>query len=81
MPASPSSLIVSLSAAPAGLCTQQLAAGLPTALTQVPDPRARRGIRHQLVVVVTAAVCSSSTGRSSLAPDSFKPASGCGPAT
>jgi hypothetical protein len=43
MPASPSSLIASLSAAPAGLSTQQLAAGLPTALARVPDPPARRG--------------------------------------
>jgi hypothetical protein len=51
----PSSLIPSLSGAPAGLSTQQLAAGLPTALARVPDPRARRGICHQLVVVVTFA--------------------------
>ena len=62
MPASPSSLIASLSAAPTGLSTQQLAAGLVTALAQVPDPRARRGIRHQLVVVVTAAICAVVAG-------------------
>src|SRR4051794_6595432 len=62
MPASPSSLIASLSAAPTGLCPQQLAAGLPTALAGVPDPRARRGIRHHLVVVVTAAVCAVVAG-------------------
>ncbi|WP_238005915.1 transposase family protein [Dactylosporangium sp. AC04546] len=55
MPASPSSLIASLSAAPVGLSTQQMAAG-------VPDPRARRGIRHQLVVVVTAAGCAVVAG-------------------
>src|SRR5437660_165181 len=48
MPASPSSLIASLSTAPAGLSTPQLAASLSTALAQVPDPRARRGIRHRL---------------------------------
>jgi predicted transposase YbfD/YdcC len=40
----------------------QLAAGLPTALAQVPDPRARRGVRHRLVVVVTAAVCAVVAG-------------------
>src|SRR6266540_3412176 len=62
VPASPSSLIASLSAAPTGLSTQQLAAGLVTALAQVPDPRARRGIRHQLVVVVTAAICAVVAG-------------------
>src|SRR6266545_4852450 len=62
MPASPSSLIASLSAAPTGLSTQQLAAGLVTALAQVPDPRARRGIRHQLVVVVTVAICAVVAG-------------------
>src|SRR5438046_730324 len=62
MPASPSSLIASLSAAPAGLSAQELATGLPTALAGVPDPRARRGIRHQLAVVVTAAVCAVVAG-------------------
>ncbi|GAA2580974.1 hypothetical protein GCM10010399_08430 [Dactylosporangium fulvum] len=62
MPASPSSLIASLSAAPAGLCAPQLAAGLPAALAHVSDPRARRGVRRQLVVVVTAAVCAVVAG-------------------
>jgi predicted transposase YbfD/YdcC len=62
MPASPSSLIASLSAAPAGLSTQELTAGLPTALATVPDPRARRGIRHRLPVVVSAAICAVVAG-------------------
>ncbi len=62
MPASPSLLIVSLSPAPAGLCPQEVAAGLPAALAAVPDPRARRGIRHRLTVVVTAAVCAVVAG-------------------
>ncbi|WP_327004528.1 transposase family protein [Dactylosporangium sp. NBC_01737] len=62
MPASPSLLIASLSAAPAGLCPRELTRGLPTALARVPDPRARRGIRHQLAVVVTAAVCAVVAG-------------------
>lgn len=62
MPASPSSLIASLSVAPAGLSTQQLSAGLPAALARVPDPRARRGVRHQLVVVLAAAVCAVVAG-------------------
>lgn len=62
MPASPSSLIASLSAAPAGLSTQELTAGLPAALAAVPDPRARRGIRHRLTVVVSAAICAVMAG-------------------
>jgi hypothetical protein len=62
MPASPSSLIASLSAAPAGLSVQELTPGLPVALARVPDPRACRGIRHQLAVVVTAAVCAVVAG-------------------
>lgn len=62
MPALPSLLISSLSAAPAGLSTPQLAARLPTVLAHVPDPRARRGVRHHLAVVVTAAVCAVLTG-------------------
>jgi len=62
MPASPSSLIASLSTAPAGLPAQELAAGLPAALAEVPDPRARRGIRHRLTVVVTAAICAVVAG-------------------
>jgi predicted transposase YbfD/YdcC len=65
MPALPSSLIASLPAAPAGLSTQQVAAGLPTALARIPDPRARRGIRHRLAVVLTAAVCAVMAGHRS----------------
>jgi predicted transposase YbfD/YdcC len=62
MPASPSSLIASLSAAPTGLCPPELTIGLPAALAAVPDPRDRRGIRHRLAVVVTAAVCAVVAG-------------------
>ena len=62
MPASPSSLIASLSAVPAELGPPQLTIGLPAALAAVPDPRARRGIRHRLVVVLTAAVCAVVAG-------------------
>jgi hypothetical protein len=31
-------------------------------LSEVPDPRARRGVRHRLTVVVTAAVCAVVAG-------------------
>src|SRR5262245_58357448 len=62
MPASPSSLIASLSAAPAGLCPPELTVGLSEALVGIPDPRARRGIRHRLAVVLTAAVCAVVAG-------------------
>jgi hypothetical protein len=62
MPASPSSLIASLSAVPAGLRPPELTVGLPEALARVPDPRARRGIRHRLTVVLTAAVCAVVAG-------------------
>jgi predicted transposase YbfD/YdcC len=62
MPASPSSLIASLSSAPAGLTAQDLARGLVSALAAVPDPRGRRGIRHRLTVVVSAAVCAVVAG-------------------
>jgi hypothetical protein len=65
MPASPSSLIASLSPAPARLselCPPELTAGLPAALAAVPDPRARRGVRHRLAVVLTAAVCAVVAG-------------------
>ncbi|WP_444950303.1 hypothetical protein [Micromonospora ureilytica] len=31
----------------------EAAGGLPTALAGLPDPRARRGIRHRLTVVMT----------------------------
>src|SRR3954471_24122799 len=55
MPASPSSLISALSCPPAGV-TLPDTAGLPAALAHLPDPRARRGVRHRLPVVVSAAV-------------------------
>src|SRR4051812_45092858 len=55
MPALPSSLISSLSRAPA-VPVPEAAAGLPAARAELPDPRARRGVRHRLTVVVTAAI-------------------------
>jgi predicted transposase YbfD/YdcC len=61
MPALPSSLISSLSDAPA-LTVPETAGGLPAALAVWPDPRARRGVRHQLSVVVTAVVCAVVAG-------------------
>jgi predicted transposase YbfD/YdcC len=66
MPALPSSLISSLTDAPA-LTVPETAGGLPTALAAVRDPRARRGVRHQLSVVVTAAVCAVVAGYRSYA--------------
>ncbi|MER6596631.1 ISAs1 family transposase [Micromonospora purpureochromogenes] len=66
MPALPSSLITSLSCAPA-LTVPETAGGLPAALAGLPDPRARRGVRHRLVVVVTAAVCAVVAGYRSYA--------------
>jgi tetratricopeptide (TPR) repeat protein len=62
MPASSSSLIASLSGAPAGLRPPDLVVGLPAALAAVPDPCARRGVRHRLTVVLTAAVCAVVAG-------------------
>src|SRR3954466_11100947 len=67
MPALPSSLISSLSSAPAGAPTSALATGLLAALADLPDPRARRGVRHRLTVVVTAAVCAVVAGYRSYA--------------
>src|SRR5919112_5403652 len=61
MPALPSSLISSLSGAPA-FTVPETAAGLLAALADLPDPRARRGVRHALTVVVTAAVCAVVAG-------------------
>jgi predicted transposase YbfD/YdcC len=61
MPALPSSLISSLSDAPA-LTVPETAGGLCAALVAVRDPRSRRGVRHQLAVVVTAAVCAVVAG-------------------
>lgn len=66
MPALPSSLISSLSCAPA-LTVPEAAGGLPAALAGLPDPRARRGVRHRLTVVVTAAVCAVVAGYRSYA--------------
>lgn len=62
MPALPSSLVSSLSDAPAGACAGPGTAGLLAALDCLPDPRARRGIRHALAVVVAAAVCAVVAG-------------------
>jgi hypothetical protein len=42
---------------PAGAAAPDTA-GLPTALAHPPDPRARRGVRHRLPVVVSAAICA-----------------------
>ncbi|MEV5206725.1 transposase family protein [Micromonospora sp. NPDC053740] len=50
-----------MSGAPA-LTTPETAAGLLAALADLPDPRARRGVRHRLTVVVTAAVCAVVAG-------------------
>ncbi|MGW3809168.1 ISAs1 family transposase [Micromonospora sp. NPDC005113] len=46
---------------------QDAVAGLPAALAGVPDPRARRGVRHRLTVVVAAAVCAVVAGYRSYA--------------
>jgi predicted transposase YbfD/YdcC len=62
MPASPSSLISALSRVPAGVAVPDTAAGLPAALAHLPDPRARRGVRHRLPVVLSAAVCAVVAG-------------------
>jgi predicted transposase YbfD/YdcC len=67
MPALPSSLISSLSAAPVAASAPESVAGLPAALADLPDPRARRGVRHRLTVVVTAAVCAVVAGYRSYA--------------
>jgi predicted transposase YbfD/YdcC len=64
MPALPSSLISSLSYAPVAP-VPETAAGLLAALAGLPDPRARRGVRHRLTVVVTAAVCAVVAGHRS----------------
>ena len=49
------------------LTVPETAGGLPTALAAMPGPRARRGVRHQLSVVVTAAVCAVVAGYRSYA--------------
>ena len=61
MPALSSSLISSLSRAPA-LTVPETAGGLSLTLAGLPDPRARRGVRHRLTVVVVAAVCAVVAG-------------------
>src|SRR3954451_24962534 len=61
MPALPSSLISSVSGVPAATVSAT-AAGLPAAPADLPDPRARRGVRHRLTVVLTAAVCAVVAG-------------------
>jgi len=43
-----------------------LAPGLREVLAEVTDPRKRRGVRHGLVVVLTAAVCAVAAGARSL---------------
>ncbi|WP_198154125.1 ISAs1 family transposase [Catenuloplanes japonicus] len=40
----------------------ETAGGLVAALAELPDPRARRGVRHRLTVVVIAAVCAVIAG-------------------
>jgi predicted transposase YbfD/YdcC len=61
MPASPSLLISALSCPPPGVVVPDTC-GLPAALAHLPDPRARRGVRHRLPVVVSAAVCAVVAG-------------------
>jgi hypothetical protein len=60
-----SSLISSLLCVPAGVTVPETATELPAALAILPDPRSRRGIRHRLTVVVTAAVCAVVAGHRS----------------
>ena len=59
-------LISSVSRAPA-LTVPETAGGLPAALSDLRDPRSRRGVRHHLTVVVTAAVCAVVAGYRSYA--------------
>src|SRR5690349_10136220 len=61
MPASPSSLISALPCPPVGVAVPDTR-GLPAALAHLPDPRARRGVRNRLPVVVSAAVCAVVAG-------------------
>ncbi|WP_284044644.1 ISAs1 family transposase [Actinoplanes sp. M2I2] len=61
MPALPSSLISSLSCTAAPTVPES-ARGLSAALAGLPDPRSRRGVRHPMTVVVTAAVCAVVAG-------------------
>jgi predicted transposase YbfD/YdcC len=69
MPASASSLIDSVRAhAGADVGTDPLMAGpgLLDAFALVPDPRARRGVRHRLVTVLAVSVCAVLAGARSL---------------
>jgi hypothetical protein len=43
----------------------ELLPGLREVLAQVVDPRARRGVRHRLVVILTAAICAVAAGAQS----------------
>ena len=61
MPALPSSLISSLSCAPA-VTVPDTGWRAARGAGRLPDPRARRGVRHRLTVVVTAAVCAVVAG-------------------
>jgi predicted transposase YbfD/YdcC len=68
MPASASSLIDSVRAHAGGGCADPAAAGpgLLEAFALVADPRARRGVRHRLVTVLTVSVCAVLAGARSL---------------
>jgi predicted transposase YbfD/YdcC len=67
MPASASSLIDSVRAHTGG-CGDPVEAGpgLLEAFALVPDPRARRGVRHRLVTVLAVSVCAVLAGARSL---------------
>ena len=65
MPASASLSIAALADEVGGVSLSDpaaLAPGLQAALTGVVDPRQRRGVRHGLVVVLSAAVCAVAAG-------------------
>jgi hypothetical protein len=65
VPASASSPILAVTNQLGGVDLPDLAwevPGLREALERVVDPRARRGVRHQLVVVLVAAVCAVAAG-------------------
>jgi predicted transposase YbfD/YdcC len=62
MPAPPSSLTTLVSVTAAHLSVEDCATGLLEVLAEVPDPRARRGVRHRLATVVAAAMCAVVAG-------------------
>jgi predicted transposase YbfD/YdcC len=62
MPALPSPLISLGCVVPPGAFKSESAAGLLDLLAGLPDPRARRGIRHRLATVVAAVVCAVVAG-------------------